>query len=68
MFIRSCLIDLHPNVLHVYPLLISLEKHNGTCNTPDNPSGRIYVSLNVFKNYNKNKLIKYINKTYFMWF
>ena len=50
MFSRSSLIDLDPNDFHVYALLISLDKYNGTCNTPDNPSGRIYVNLNVFKN------------------
>ena len=48
--------------LHYYPFIIRLDICNGSCNTLDDSSGRIYfpnktedVNLNVFKYDNKNK-------------
>ena len=52
---RPTVIDLNPNELQSYPFLTSLDRYNGSCNTPDDPSGKIYapnktetVNLKVF--------------------
>ena len=39
--VRPALVDLIPNELHYYPLMVSLD--NGSCNTLDDPSDRICV-------------------------
>ena len=42
---RPTFIDLNPNKykigLHYYPFMVNLDRCNGSCNTLDDPSGRI---------------------------
>ena len=40
---RPSLIDLNPLELNYYPLVISLDKYNGSCNAVDDLSTKIYV-------------------------
>ena len=54
--VTPTLIELNLDELHHYPFIISMKSYNGSCNTIDDPFGRIWVpnkmegiSLTVFK-------------------
>ena len=40
---RLTLIDLYPNKFHYYPSTVSLDRFNESCNTLDDPPGRMCV-------------------------
>ena len=41
---RPTITDLNPDELHYYPLIISLNRCDGSCNTVEDPFGRIWVT------------------------
>ena len=43
--VRPTLIDLILDELHNYPFIISMERCDGSCNTTEDPFGRICVSV-----------------------
>ena len=70
--VRPRLINLYPDELHHYPFIISLDRHNGSCNTVEDPFGRICVLsdiedanlkvFNMIKGRNESKpLIKHLS-------
>ena len=64
---RHNLIDLNPNKLHYYLFMVTLDKSNESCDTLDDPSGRIFFLYKRYRfkciwNDNKSKLIKKLTK------
>ena len=53
---RPTITDLYPSELNYHSFISSLDKCNGSCNVANDLSTKICVK--VFKNDNKNKLIK----------
>ena len=45
---RHNLIDLNPNKLHYYLFMVTLDKSNESCDTLDDPSGRMFF---LYKRY-----------------
>ena len=41
--VTSTDIDLNPDQLHLYPFAVSLDRRDGSCNTADDPFGRVCV-------------------------
>lgn len=41
--VTSTDIDLNPDQLHLYPFVVSLDRRDGSCNTADDPFGRVCV-------------------------
>ena len=67
MYNKTCmfgltLIDFSPDVLHYYPLITSLDRYGGSCNTVEDPFGRICVPNKIddvkFKVFNLIKEIR----------
>ena len=60
-------IDLNPHELHYYPFTICLDRYDGSCNTVEDPFGRICVSkkigdvnfevFNIKKGINESKIL-----------
>ena len=42
--VSSILVDLNPNELRYYPFVVNLDRCDGSCNSLDDLSDRIYVS------------------------
>ena len=58
--VRPTRIDLNLIELNYYPVMISLDKCNGSCNVVDNLSTKICVPSET-KNLLKNKIVKEFN-------
>ena len=72
MYNQTCmfgltLIDFSPDVLHYYLLITNLDRYDGSCNTVEDPFGRICVPNKIddvkFKVFNMIKEIKIIKIT-----
>ena len=62
--VRPTLIDLNPDKHHYYPFIVSMSRCDGSCNTLEDPFGRICIP-NKIKNLNLEVLniIKGINES-----